>query len=671
MLLERVDLLSSFFPAPGMIYINSLSLQYGEKHIFREINARIGNQDKIGLAGVNGAGKSTLLKMIAGLADTDPGVITRGKNDTIGYLPQEISGVDSERTLAEEAREAFAHVNARAAELEKIHRRLAESDPGADELEALLARQGELQNFLDAAGYFNIEARIARVLAGLGFREEDHGRKVSEFSGGWIMRIMLAKLLLQSPAYLLLDEPTNHLDIESVTWLESFLKDYRGAIVLVSHDRAFLDNVTTTTWELSLGRLTSYRGNYSKYLKAREERLRTLKAAYENQQAKIQQTMRFVERFRAKSTKASQVQSRLKQLEKMELIELEENEKKANFRFPPAAPGGRIAVSVEDLAAGYGREPVISGVSFDLQRGDKVAVVGVNGAGKSTLAKVLAGKLAAQRGRVRYGHNAVIGYYAQHQAAELPRGFTVLEAMTSLDTGMTISAIRSLLGAFLFRGDEVDKRIEILSGGEKSRLALARMIAVPANILIMDEPTNHLDMSSQEVLEEALAAYDGTIVLVSHNRAFADRFVNRVLEIREGCATMFEGNVSHYLEKLEARRTADADRAKKEAPQQAGARPRGREARREQARLRQKKNKALAPHKKKVKELEEKIQRLEKRKSELESVLADPELYSDQERFAELSREYSETDERLERYYHNWETAVARLEEAAAGFDPS
>jgi len=654
-----------------MLTISHLSLQYGSRRIFRDVSLQVHDGDRIGLVGVNGAGKSTLLRIMAGLQETDPGVVNRASWFTVAYLPQEIDPHLGEKSLFAEAESAFDEILAWQRELEMIGERLAGLAPDSPELNTLLARQGELQHLLEGRDIFRMRPMIEKVLLGLGFSEQDFPRPVSDFSGGWIMRLMLARLLLRRPSLLLLDEPTNHLDLDSLTWLEEFLLQYRGAMIIISHDRTFLDRVTTTTWELSLGRLTVYRGNYSRYLVEKEQRLAQERAAYNNQQAQIRQSERFINRFRAKSTKASQVQSRLKQLEKMELIELEENEEKANFRFPPAAPGGRIAISVEDLAAGYGNDPVISGVSFDLQRGDKVAVVGVNGAGKSTLAKVLAGKLAAQRGRVRYGHNAVIGYYAQHQAAELPKGFTVLEAMTSLDTGMTISAIRSLLGAFLFRGDEVDKRIEVLSGGEKSRLALARMIAVPANILIMDEPTNHLDMSSQEVLEDALAAYDGTIVLVSHNRCFADRFVNRVLEIREGCATMFEGNVSHYLEKLEARRTADADRAKKEAPQQAGARPRGREARREQARLRQKKNKALAPHKKKVKELEEKIQRLEKRKSELESVLADPELYSDQERFAELSREYSETDERLERYYHNWETAVARLEEAAAGFDPS
>jgi len=658
-----------------MININSLSLQYGEKHIFREVSGRIGESERIGLAGVNGSGKSTLLKMIAGIIETDPGVITVGKGDTIGYLPQEISGVDSSRSLLAEAKSAFDPLLTMAAELEDIHQRLADTSAESSDLDGLLARQGELQHRLDVADFFNLETKIATVLAGLGFKESDFARQISEFSGGWIMRVMLAKILLAAPTYLLLDEPTNHLDIESLTWLESFLKGHGGALILVSHDRAFLDNVTTSTWELSLGRLTCYRGNYSKYLLDKEERRKIERAAYDNQQARIQQTMRFVERFRAKSTKASQVQSRLKQLEKMEIIELAENEKKANFRFPPAAPGGRIAVSVEALAMGFEEKEVFRGLSFDLQRGDKIAVVGINGAGKSTLAKIIAGKLLPKSGTVRLGHNAIIGYYAQHQAAELPRNVTVLEAMTMLDTGMTISRTRALLGAFLFSGEAVDKKTDVLSGGEKSRLALARMIALPANILIMDEPTNHLDLSSQEILEDALAAYDGTIIMVSHNRHFANRFVNRVLEIKDGRGAIFEGNINRYLEKIaKMKEEARPDRTVDKKPEQQARQPtdspaRGKEARRKQAERRAAAAKLLSPLKKKTRELEKKIEALEVRKAELETTLADPTLYADQERFTEMSREYSETDERLARYYHSWEKKSAELEEAKKGLE--
>jgi len=653
----------------GMIQINGLSLQYGDKHIFRDVSARLNDGDRVGLVGVNGTGKSTLLKIMTGEIEIDFGVISRSKRATIGYLPQEIQGIDAGRGLYEEAQEAYAGLLAIDKELEKINRELGAADPQSPGFADLLRQQGELQQRLDDSDFFQMEAKIVKVLTGLGFGEHDFAKPCGEFSGGWQMRIMLAKLLLQRPAFLFLDEPTNHLDIESLTWLEDFLQSYKGAFVIISHDRAFLDNLTTVTWELSLGRLTVYKGNYSAYVKEKAVRMEVRRAAYDNQQAKIQQTMRFVTRFRAKSTKAKQVQSRLKQLAKMERIELEQNEQAIGFRFPPALPGGRLAVAAEGLAKAYDGREVLKDISFEVNRGDKVAVVGVNGAGKSTLARLLAGRIAPDAGSVRQGHNVKISYFGQHQAQELSPGLTVLRTMELAACDHTVTGIRSLLGAFLFRGDEVDKKVMVLSGGEKSRLALAKMIATPANLLIMDEPTNHLDMMSQEVLQEALRQYDGSVVVVSHNRYFLDAFVNKVLEIKDGGATMYEGNLAYYLEKTEERRgrtvsdkageapspTRAADRTKAPCARPRGGRLSAKEERRRKARLREEKNRVLAPLLKKLAGTESEIERLEEEKSALERQLADPGLYRDQEAFAEKSAAYKTVERRLERLYPKWE----------------
>jgi ATP-binding cassette subfamily F protein 3 len=552
------------------------------------------------------------------------------------------------------------------AELDRINLELTACDPDSPSISPLLERQGELQLRLDQADLFSMKSRIEKVLHGLGFSVADMERKCNTFSGGWIMRLMLAKQLLTQPDFLLLDEPTNHLDIESLTWLEDFLSAYAGSLVIISHDRTFLDSLTSSTWELSLGKLTVYKGNYSKYLADKEIRMEVQKAAYDNQQAMIQQTKRFIDRFRAKSTKASQVQSRVKQLAKMDIIELEDTETQVSFRFPPASPSGRLSICTESLAKNYGDNKVFTDLSFELQRGEKLGIVGVNGAGKSTLVKMLAGLTDKSSGAIRTGHNVKISYFGQHQAQELPKDLTVLEVMGTVDVEMTVTQSRSLLGAFLFRGDEVDKRVSVLSGGEKSRLALARMIASPANLLIMDEPTNHLDMASQEILQEAMAQYDGSIIVVSHNRYFVDSFVNKILEIKDGKANIFDGNISYYLEKTRNQRQEHIPARNELEPEDVsgeGKKLHGKEARQAQARIREKMNALFGPLKKDAARYEKQVEELEKKKSELETVLADPELYNDQEAFAEKSKEYSSVTRRLERAYKDWEDAQTKIEE--------
>jgi len=660
-----------------MLSITNLNLQYGSKHLFRDVSVQVYPEDRIGLVGVNGTGKTTLLKIMCGLQETDPGTLNRASWFSVAYLPQEIAFSGSGHTLYEEAESAFAEVLAQQREMAEISEQLAVMAANDPQLDGLLHRQGELQHCLEGRDVFTIRPQIERILFGLGFSQADLKKEVEGFSGGWIMRLLLAKLLLRKPSLLLLDEPTNHLDLDSLTWLEEFLQQYQGAIIVISHDRAFLDRLTTTTWELSLGRLTVYRGNYSKYLVDKEERLAVERAAYANQQAMIKQTERFIERFRAKSTKARQVQSRVKQLEKIERIELSETERSIHFTFPPAIASGKQVLELSDLHKEFEGRTVFNHVNLALNRGDKLAVVGVNGAGKTTLLKIIPGIEPAE-GVVRLGHNVVLTYFGQHQAQELDTGLTVLDTVYYTAQDKTMTQVRSLLGAFLFSGDEVDKKVEVLSGGEKSRLALARMLVRPANLMLLDEPTNHLDISSQEVLQEAMAQYEGTIIVVSHNRFFVNSFVNKVLEIRDGRATLFEGNVDDYLarrhreQETKARRPDAAQNLAQEGRASVASASQDKKAqRRLRAQFREEMGKKLNPLKEQARKAEEQIEQLEARKQDLEAMMADPALYQDQQRWAEISREHGTLTRRLERTYAQWEEAQGQIEdiEAAAAFE--
>ena len=650
-----------------MLSINELNLQYGSKHIFRNVAAQIHTGDRVGLAGVNGAGKSTLLRIMCGEQDVDPGIVSRASWFSVAYLPQEVTIDLDGRSLFDEAQSAFDDVLAQQEQLDRVSEELALLDPDSPEIDGLLALQGDLQHALDGCDVFRIRPQIERVLFGLGFSAGDLDRPVGNFSGGWIMRLLLAKLLLKKPSLLLLDEPTNHLDLDSLTWLEDFLLQYQGAMVIISHDRAFLDRVTAITWELSLGRLTVFRGNYSHYLVEKAQRLEMERAAYDNQQAQIRQSERFITRFRAKSTKSKQVQSRVKQLEKLDRIELSETERSIHFNFPPAAPSGRDVLTLEDVRKSFAGRTVFDGVSLNLQRGDKLAVVGVNGAGKTTLLKILAG-LETAEGTVRPGHNVILSYFGQHQAQELAGDQSILDTVYHTAVDMTITQVRSLLGAFLFTGDEVEKQVRVLSGGEKSRVALARMLVRPANLMLLDEPTNHLDMSSQEILQEALAQYEGTIIVVSHNRFFVNSFVNKVLEIRNGRATIHEGNIDDYLEwrrreETRASETATQSSSATRAVAAGDENSADRKVQRRQRALeRQELNKKIGPWRRKSEEAEQEIDRHERRKAELEALMAEPDLYSDQERWSATSREYGQVERHLERAFQRWEEAQAAIE---------
>ncbi|MFO7760002.1 MAG: ATP-binding cassette domain-containing protein [Desulfobia sp.] len=653
-----------------MITINSLTIQYSDKDLFKNVSCRLSPGDRIGLVGVNGSGKSTLLKILAGVTETDDGVISREKNITCGYLPQETSDIDSRRTLYEEAEKAFADLLARKKELEDIHIRLDGISPDDPEVETLLRHQGELQQILDYSGVYRMKAEIEKVLTGLGFKNEDLQRPAGQFSGGWLMRLMLAKQLLASPTYLFLDEPTNHLDLETLRWLEDFLNSFNGGLVIISHDRTFLENMTTSTWELSLGKLSVYKGNYASYVKQKEERLEIQKAAHANQQAKIEQSRRFIDRFRSKANKASLVQSRIKQLEKIKKIELDSREKKVHFRFSSAPPSGKTVLDVKDISKKYNSQVIFGNLNLEMQRGDKIAVVGINGAGKSTLARILAGEESADSGSVSYGHNVKPAYFGQHQALELPDKLTVLETISRVNTSKTDTELRSILGAFLFRGIEVDKKVSVLSGGEKSRLALACIVVSPANLLIMDEPTNHLDMSSQEILREALAIYEGSVLVISHNRYFLDQFINKVLEIRGGRGTLQKGTVRGYLQRLEdMQKNIEPERSQGNQKQKSGkSGGQGKKLRREQARIRQEKSRRLKPWQEKIARSEKEIEEMEDLKKELEQLLADPDLYHDQRLFAEKSKEYASINRKLTRSYERWEVIQEKVDKIEAEF---
>jgi ATP-binding cassette, subfamily F, member 3 len=652
-----------------MLSVNHLDVRYGDKHLFKDISVQVYGGNRIGLVGVNGAGKTTLLKIMAGVAATDDGVVTRAKHFSVGYLAQESTELFSQLSLYQEAETAFAPLLALQAEVAELHDRMHGQPPDSAEFQGLLQRQGELQHLLDGSDIYAIGGKIEKVLLGLGFRRGDMEKPVSAFSGGWQMRLKLAKMLLEAPSLLLLDEPTNHLDLDSLTWVEQFLRNYQGAMVIISHDRTFLDKTTDLTWELSFGRIDVYKGNYSYYVQEKEERRAIEKGAYDNQQAKIKQTMRFVERFRAKATKARQVQSRVKQLEKIDRIELADDEQQIRFTFPPAPDSGRDVLRVESLSKSYGGISVFSDVDLLLSRGDKVAVVGVNGAGKSTFLKILAGQVAYDTGSIRLGANVRLSYFGQHQAQELSPQLTVLDTMNLAGEDLTTTRVRSLLGAFLFRGDDVLKKVSVLSGGEKSRLALAKMIATPANCMLLDEPTNHLDMSSQEVLQEAMAQYDGTIVVVSHNRYFLDSFANKVLEVKDGRITLFEGNVAEYLYKQELLREQEKEAGSEVEGSNAAktaSSPDSLENRRErkrlEAQLRQERSRRAGPWIKQLAEAEKQIETCEREKEDLEALMADPELYKDEKSWAKTSKEYEDCKRHLERWYSKWELAQEKID---------
>ena len=533
-----------------MITINQVTHNFGKKVLFNKINCVINAHDRIALVGSNGSGKTTLLRMLMGELDSDGGSIDKAGYVSVGYLPQDGISV-SGKTLFAEAESAFGDILELQKNLDKAEEEMLEMDTSADEYYDLIDLMGEWEQQLEDHEPAKMKSRIERILLGMGFNESDFERDTGEFSGGWQMRIALAKLLLQNPSLIILDEPTNHLDIVSQHWVEQYLKHYQGALIVISHDRAFLDEVTNRTLELKLGNLTTFKGNYSYYVGESDKRLETLRKAYANQQKEIKEVKDWINRFRSNVKKASMVQSRIKALEKMELISIPRDEKKMFFRFPKSPPASAKVITISDLHKAYGDNVIFDGLDLRIDKGDRIAVVGVNGAGKSTLARIMAGTEPYQSGDVEKGINTVIGYFAQSQADELDPNNSVLEEVEKAAVGNDDANPRGALGALLFSGDEALKKTSVLSGGEKNRVALAKMLMHPANCMVLDEPTNHLDIKSKEVLQEAINLYEGTVILVSHDRAFLDGVVNKVLEVSPGSTRMLTCNVSEYIQRLE------------------------------------------------------------------------------------------------------------------------
>ena len=648
-----------------MLQLDNISLFFGERALFNKISTVINPGERIGLVGPNGAGKSTLLKIIAGEQNPDEGKVILSSASTVGYLPQDGVDPDPSLTVIQEVEHAFDDIKQLETEYERAHAKLESYDPDSEEHQLALEEYGRIQHQLENRGAYSLQSDIERVLKGLGFNESDFVRPTTEFSGGWLMRIALAKLLLRQPTYLMLDEPTNHLDIESLQWIESFLKNYDGTVIVVSHDRAFLNSITTRTLALSKGRLDDYAGNYNFYEKKYAEQQELIRKKYENQKQEIKETERFIERFRYKATKAKQVQSRIKQLDKMDLVEPDEAQEEITFSFPPPERSGQVVMELQNVQKSYGDIQVFDGIDYQVERGDKIAVVGPNGAGKSTLIRILTGHEPVNGGKRIPGYNVTTSYFAQHQADELNPQNNALDEMKLAAVNENETRLRTILGCFLFRGDDVFKKIKVLSGGEKSRLALAKMLITPANFLIFDEPTNHLDMQSKGILQQALKQFEGSLMIVSHDRDFLDPVVSKTLEVQPGRLRTFKGNVTWYLSRKE-QEESNGQAYSIPGSDEVSATSDGQLSRKEKKRLeaekRNERYRKIRPVQKKLKALEKEIETLEDRKTEIESIMAEPAFYDDDEKVKTVSMEYDQLKNSLAASFTKWEELAGRIE---------
>ena len=641
-----------------MISINSVTVSYGGFTLLSDINFNISEQDKIGLVGKNGAGKSTMLKLICGLQNPTTGKIAVPGSVKIGYLPQ-IMEHHKGKSVIDETMTAFQEMFDLEAELERVTAELGErTDYESESYSKLIVHLNELNDRLAILRNDAPEVQAEKTLMGLGFKYEELGRPTETFSQGWNMRIELAKILLGKPDVMLLDEPTNHLDIESIEWLEDYLKNCRCSIVLISHDRKFLDNVTNRTIEIMLGKIHDYKLPYSKYLELRKERLAQQRAAYENQQRMIEKTEDFIERFRYKPTKSNQVQSRVKQLEKLERIEVDMEDKSAlSVKFPPAPRSGDIVYKAENLTLGYDSKIVFSGAEIEIRRGEKVALVGRNGEGKTTLMRAITGSLRPMEGTSRVGYNVSIGYYEQNQEDVLDKQDTVFGTLDRIAVGDIRLKLRDILAAFLFKGEDIDKKVAVLSGGERARLAMAKLMLRPYNLLCLDEPTNHMDILSKDILKQALKAYDGTLVVVSHDRDFLDGLVDKVYEFRDGQVKEFLGGVSDFLEKRRLDSLNELERKQQDAQL-----PTAKEESAGAGQYRQ--NKFISKEEKKLRNrisyLEKKIDEVQARMKEIETVLANP---SPSDDYMELTREFLERKRDLDAMTDEWAELSESLEQ--------
>jgi ATP-binding cassette subfamily F protein 3 len=648
-----------------MITLSHIEKHFGGRALFDDCSLQIGIRDRIGLIGPNGSGKTTLFRMIRGEESIDGGEILIAKGATIGYLPQEVITLRG-NTVLDEVLKSATHICSlqdKMAILEEEMQSLA--DPG--EQERLALEYGKLQERYAVLGGYGIESEAKEILQGLGFRERDFNRKTDELSGGWLMRIALAKILLQAPDLLLLDEPTNHLDLESLIWLEGFLTDYPGAMAIVSHDRVFLNHLIDRIAEIEARKIDLYHGDYDHYLEEKEARRRVLEATYEAQQRKIEQTERFIEKFRYKNTRASLVQSRIKMLDKIERIELPaERSREIRFQFRAPQRTGHRVVEVKDLHKRYGNTTVYKGVDLTLFRGDKAALVGANGAGKSTLLKILAGVLDFESGEVIPGKDVTRAYFAQHQFDLLNPEHTVFEEILSVATDETQTELRTLLGTFLFSGEEIEKKVAVLSGGEKSRLVLAKMLLKPANFLLLDEPTSHLDIASRNVLESALKQFQGTLCLITHDRHLINRIATKIIEVDRGRLHLYPGNYDYYLFK---KKQTEAESAQVESmatglsPISPANKAAAKEERKRKAQEQDEYRRQLSSLRKKVQEVEDALNEATRTLDELNQKLSDPALYLNQKETYETVQNYKRAKERVNELSRRWESLALELEE--------
>ena len=644
-----------------MISINSLTVAYGGFTLLNDINFHISENDKIGLVGKNGAGKSTILKLICGLQSPTTGKVAVPTGVKIGYLPQ-IMEHHRGRSVIEEAMTAFAEMFELEAELERITVELSERDDyESDEYQNLIIKMNDVNDRLAYTRSDNPQVVAEKTLVGLGFKYEELQRPTETFSQGWNMRIELAKILLSKPDVLLLDEPTNHLDIESIEWLEGYLKDYKGSLVLISHDRKFLDNVTNRTVEIMVGRIHDYKVPYSKYLELRRERLAQQQAAYENQQKMIEKTEEFIEKFRYKPTKSNQVQSRVKQLEKLERIEVDiEDRSTLAVKFPPAPRSGDIVYKSVDMKVGYGEKIVFEDAQIEVRRGEKVALVGRNGEGKTTLMRVIMNELDPKAGESKVGYNVNIGYYAQNQEDILDQEDTVFGTLDRVAVGDIRLKLRDILGAFLFKGEDIDKKVAVLSGGERARLAMAKLILKPYNLLALDEPTNHMDIRSKDILKQALKAYDGTLVIVSHDRDFLDGLVDKLYEFRDGKVKEHLGGVQEFLERRRLENLSELERHYKPVAEE---KPAEVVQKKEEAKQEYQAKKFVSKEEKKIRNriafLEKGIEDVESKMKDIEALLMNPGPNDD---IMDLTRSYLEHKRQLDYKMEEWEKLNESLE---------
>ena len=625
-------------------------MQFTGEDLFTDINFMIREKDRIGLVGKNGAGKTTLIRLLCGLEQPYKGDVIMSDDVTVGYLPQE-KNVKSEKTVLDEAMTAFEEYYEIERQLAKLQDELSNrEDYESASYQRLCEKMSHLNERLAIMGGHSIEGEAEQILIGLGFEHNDMQRQMREFSNGWQMRVELAKILLRKPKLLLLDEPTNHLDIESIQWLEGFLKNYYGAIFMVSHDRAFLDHITIRTIEISCGKIYDYKCSYSEFIERREERIDIQKAAFDNQQREIKEIEAFIERFRYKATKAKQVQSRVKQLEKMDVVQIDDQDKSVmHFKFPPAPHSGKVTLELNNLSKSYGEKNILNNINLLIPRGEKIAFVGRNGEGKSTLSKIIAGVLDYE-GEMKLGHEVKIGYYAQNQQDMLDPEKTVFETLDDVATGDMRVKVKSLLGAFLFSGEAIEKKVKVLSGGEKARLSLAKMLLFPTNLLILDEPTNHLDMLSKDILKSALIQFDGTLIIVSHDRDFLQGLTNKVYEFRKPNIKEYIGDIYDFLEEKKMKELDDLNKKMKSQPV---------ENKVSQSKLdyetKKQNDREIKRIEREIKKIEEQIESLEMEIAEMDAVMSSPTDYPHISIDNAWYSSYGEKKEKLQDLMNQWE----------------